>query len=135
MIQPTDQISTVGEGVSVSLPAPSPAPAPSREVGPRRLCRTLVTPRPPTSRALTPLDTTLGKGQLARDPLRSSDGPGPCLGSGLDTDAAQALTQHVCPARAGLTRLVVVHPVEHDLRCTVPARGHVAGHLLISLAG
>lgn len=28
---------------------------------------------------------------------------------------------------------VVMHPVQHDLRCTVPASGHVAGHLVISV--
>lgn len=31
------------------------------------------------------------------------------------------------------TRHVVVHPVQHDLRGTVPARGHVAGHLVVGV--
>lgn len=28
---------------------------------------------------------------------------------------------------------VVVHPVQHDLRCTVPTSGHVSGHLVVSV--
>lgn len=32
------------------------------------------------------------------------------------------------------TILVVVHPVQHDFRCSVPARGHVSRHLIICLS-
>ena len=31
----------------------------------------------------------------------------------------------------GPTRLVVVHPVEHDLRGPVPPGGHVTSHLVL----
>lgn len=33
------------------------------------------------------------------------------------------------------TVLVVVHPVEHDLGRSVPARGHVSRHLVVRLPG
>lgn len=35
----------------------------------------------------------------------------------------------------GITCLVVVHPVQHDLRSSVPPGGHVPGHLIIRVPG
>lgn len=29
---------------------------------------------------------------------------------------------------------IIMHPVEHDLRCTVPSRGHIARHLIIRMS-
>ena len=37
--------------------------------------------------------------------------------------------------RSTTTCHVVMHPVQHDLRRTVPASSHVAGHLIVSVPG
>lgn len=42
--------------------------------------------------------------------------------------------QGLSRGRVGSTCLVVMHPVEHNLRRPVPACGHISGHLLIRLA-
>lgn len=39
--------------------------------------------------------------------------------------------QRILVLAKGITCLVVVHPVEHDLRSPVPPGGHVAGHLIV----
>lgn len=43
--------------------------------------------------------------------------------------------QRIFVLAKGITCLVVVHPVEHDLRSPVPPGGHVAGHLIVRVPG
>ena len=62
MMQPTDQMSTVGGGVSISLPTPSPSSESRGLAALRQPSGPALTLRPKAS-SPSSLDTTLGRGK------------------------------------------------------------------------
>lgn len=55
--------------------------------------------------------------------------PGPQWQTTLNVYSQKGMRQFLRPP----TRHVVMHPVQHDLWSAVPARGHVAGHLIVGV--